>query len=52
LDAFHAELNRIQLQLSDLAEAEHDLITERSVLEIKIVSLMKSLMLKHYEEMN
>lgn len=36
IEASHAELHRIQLQLSDLSEAEHDLVTERATLEKQI----------------
>lgn len=38
-EASHAELHRIQLQLDDLREAENDLVTERSVLETRNISL-------------
>lgn len=41
VEASHAELHRIQLQLNDLAEAEHDLMAERATLETKISSLRK-----------
>lgn len=41
VEASHAELHRIQLQLNDLAEAERDLKAERATLETKIASLRK-----------
>ncbi len=37
--ASHAELHRIQLQLKDLTEAEHDLVAERTALEARITTL-------------
>ncbi len=39
VEASHAEMHRIQLQLGDLVKAERDIIAERSTLEIKISSL-------------
>ena len=39
VEASHAELHRIRLQLGDLADAERDLITERSALEMRITTL-------------
>lgn len=39
VEASHAELHRIQLQLDDLLEAEQDLIKERSTLETKLARL-------------
>lgn len=39
IEATEGELNRIQLQLKDLAEAENDLINERSLLENEIANL-------------
>ncbi|MDD3888741.1 MAG: AAA family ATPase [Syntrophomonadaceae bacterium] len=39
IDASHGELHRIQLQLSDLVEAESDLVFERSALEEKLATL-------------
>lgn len=41
VEASHAEFHRIQLQLDDLAEAEYDLIKERSAIESKLASLNK-----------
>lgn len=39
LEASHAEMHRIQLQLNDLLEAERDLVAERSSLKTRINSL-------------
>lgn len=41
VEASHAELHRIQLQLSDLEEANHDIVKERSALEMKVADLNK-----------
>lgn len=39
VEASHAELHRIQLQLADLEEANHDIVNERAALELKIADL-------------
>jgi len=39
VEASHAELHRIQLQLSDLIEAERDLVIERTDIEKKLFAL-------------
>ena len=39
IEASHAELHRIQLQLSDLKEANEDIVKERSALEARLADL-------------